>query len=88
MDAALREARTAATKIQNGMARATDLSVADRDAFRAAQSLLSDLRVPLLSALEEYMRCRKLLVDAPLLPEVEEYLRRTRGVRLDCAGRR
>ena len=58
------------------------LSVADRDAFRAAQSLLSDLRLPLLSALEEYVRCRKLLVDAPLLPAVEEYLRRTRGVRL------
>ena len=82
MDSAIGEARTAATKIQNGMARATDLSVADRDAFRAAQSLLADLRVPLLSALEEYVRCRKLLVDAPLLPAVEEYLRRTKGVRL------
>ena len=86
MDTPIGEARTAATKIQNGMARVTDLSVADRDAIRAAQSLLSDLRVPLLSAMEEYVRCRKLLVDAPMLPAVEEYLRRTerRTSRRDC----
>jgi Phage integrase family len=82
MDAAVGEARIAATKIQNGMARAADLSVADRDTYRAAQSLLSELKVPLLSAVEEYVRCRKLLGESPLLPAVEEYLRRTRGVRL------
>ena len=82
MDAAIVEARTAAIKIQNGMAQAADLSVSDRDTFRAAQTLLAPFRVPLLSALEEYVRCRTLLGDSPLLPAVEEYLRRTRGVRL------
>ena len=38
--------------------------------------------VPLVAAIEEYVRCRKLLGDTPLFPAVEEYLRRTRGVRL------
>ncbi len=82
LDAAIREAREAAAQIQNGLARATDLSVADRDTFRAAQAILQELRMPLLSAVEEYARCRKLLGEAPLLPAVQEYLRRTRGVRL------
>ena len=36
----------------------------------------------MLSAVEEYARCGKLLGEAPLLLAVEEYLRRTRGVRL------
>ena len=82
MEAAIAEARTAAIKIQNGMAQAADLSVADRDTLRSAQALLTPFRVPLLSAVEEYVRCRTLLGDSPLLPAVEEYLRRTRGVRL------
>ncbi len=82
MDAAACEARNAAAKIQNGMAKACDLRVADRDAYRAAQRMLAELQVPLLSAVEEYVRCRQILIDAPLLPAVEEYLRRTRGVRL------
>ena len=81
-DTAIGEARAAAARIQSGLARTTDLSVADRDTFRAAQALLREHRVPLLSAIEEYIRCRTLLGEAPLLPAVEEYLRRTRGVRL------
>jgi hypothetical protein len=41
-DAAIGEAKAAASKIQKGLERVADLSVADRDTFRAAQSLLGD----------------------------------------------
>jgi len=71
LDTAIREARAAAAQIQNGLARTSDLSVADRDTFRAAQAMLREHRVPLLSAVEEYTRCRTLLGEAPLLPAVE-----------------
>ena len=38
--------------------------------------------MPLVAAAEDYAQCRKLLGDVPLRSAVEEFLRRTRGVKL------
>jgi len=76
------EARAAATKIQQGLAEAADMRVADRQSYLAANSLLERVSVPLVAAVEEYVRCREMLGGLPLLAAVEEHLRRTRGVRM------
>ena len=82
MERATEEARLAARRIQQGLAETTDLRSADRENYRAAMALLRGSPIPLVTVVEEYVRCRKLLGDAPFFPAVEEYLRRTRGVRL------
>ena len=71
MDAAIVEARTAAIKIQNGMAQAADLSVSDRETLRAAQSLLTHVRVPLLSAVE-VLRHSFISYRLPLVKSAEQ----------------
>jgi len=79
---AKREAKSAAEKIQRGLQSNNDLRPAEREAFLGAQRILKEIDVPLVSAIEEYVRCRKVLGDAPLLASVEEFARRTRGVKL------
>jgi integrase len=78
---ATEEARTAAMKIQQGLAEVADMRVADRHNYVAANSLLQRVSVPLVAAVEEYVRCREMLDGMPLLTAVEDYLRRNRGVR-------
>jgi integrase len=85
LERATEEARLAARKIQQGLAETTDLRPQDRENYLAAVALLRGSPIPLVAAVEEYVRCRKLLGDAPLFPAVEEYLRRTRGVRLGAS---
>ncbi len=79
---AKREAKSAAEKIQRGLQSNNDLRPTEREAFLGAQRILKEIDVPLVSAIEEYVRCRKVLGDAPLLASVEEFARRTRGVKL------
>ena len=79
---AKREAKLAAEKIQRGLQSNNDLRPAERDAFLVAQRILKGVDVPLVSAVEEYVRCRKVLGDVPLLAAVEEFARLTRGVKL------
>jgi hypothetical protein len=78
---ATEEARTAAMKIQQGLAEVADMRVADRHNHLGANSLLERVSVPLVAAVEEYVRCREMLDGMPLLTAVEDYLRRNRGVR-------
>ena len=86
LEKAAEEARLAARKIQQGLAETTDMRPADRENYRAAIAMLRGSPIPLVAAVEEYVRCRKLLGDAPLFPAEEEYLRRTRGVRLGVSA--
>jgi hypothetical protein len=60
------EARTAATKIQQGLAEAADMRVADRQSYLAANVLRDRVSVPLVAAVEDYVRCRELLGGVPL----------------------
>ncbi len=82
LDEAKREAKLAAEKIQRGLQSNNDLRPAEREAFLVAQRILKEIDVPLVPAVEEYVRCRKVLGDVPLLAAVEEFARRTRGVKL------
>lgn len=82
LDDAKREAKIAAANIQKGFQENNDLRPAERDSFLAAVSILKNLSVPLVSAVEEYAECRKRLGDIPLLSAVEEFVRRMNGVTL------
>jgi hypothetical protein len=75
------EARAAATKIQQGLAEVADMRVADRQNYLAANSLPEHVSVPLVAAVEQYVKCVQMLDGMPLLTAVEDYVRRNRGVR-------
>lgn len=82
LDAARAEARTAAQKIQEGMSAINDISPQRRDSLLAAERIVGEFDVPLVTAADEYARCRKRLGGFPLMSAVEEFLRRTSGVKL------
>lgn len=82
LDTAKDEARIAAEKIARGMQADNDLRPQEREAYLAAMRLLAPYKIPLVSVVEEWVRCREKLDEVPLLPAVEEFLRRSRGVSL------
>lgn len=79
LDKAKEEARKVALNIQRGMSHDNDMRPQDREAFKVAHSLVAPLGVPLLTAVEEYVLCRRKLGDVSLLTSVDEYVRRSRG---------
>ena len=79
---AKREARLAAERIMRGMQSQNDLRPAERESYLAAQRILKQIEVPLVAAAEDYVQCRKLLGDVPLRHAVEDFCRRTNGVKL------
>lgn len=82
LDTAKVEAKLAADKIARGMQADNDLKPQEREAYLAAVRMLAPFKVPLVSVVEEWMRCREKLGDTPLMPAVEEFIRRSRGVTL------
>ena len=82
LDEAKHEAKLAAEKIQRGLQTSNDLRPAERESYLAAQRRLKEFDIPLLAAVEEYVKCRERLGNVPLLAAVEEFLRATRGVTL------
>ena len=82
LEQAKREAKLVAEKILCGMQAQNDLRPAERESYLAAQRILGEVETPLVSAIEEYTGCRKLLGEIPLRSAVEEFLRRTNGVKL------
>jgi integrase len=82
LDEAKREAKLAAEKIQRGLSANNDLSTRDREIFHAARNLLQPLGVPMLAAIEEYVRARVVLKDLPLVTAAQEFMRQNEGVRL------
>ena len=60
-DEAKREAQVAARQIAAGLAKATGLSIAEREAYDAAKAILGAAGIPLLSVVEGYAKCRKIL---------------------------
>ena len=81
LEKARREAKLAADNIQRGMALTLDLRPSDREAYHSALNLLKELQVPLVAAVEEYVKCRGLLGGKPLLATVDDYVRRNHAVR-------
>lgn len=82
LDDAKSEAKIAAEKIQRGLQTTNDLRPAEREAYLAAQRRLKGFDMPLLAAVEEYVKCRERLGSVPLLAAVEEFLRSSKGVTL------
>jgi integrase len=82
LEAAKDEAKIAVDKIARGMQADNDLRPQERESYLAAIRLLAPFKMPLVSVVEEWVRTREKLGDTPLMPAVEEYLRRSRGVTL------
>ena len=81
LELAQQEAKLAAEQIHAGLGFTLDLRPSDREAYRSAIHLLESLEVPLVAAVDEYVRCRALLDGKPLLSAVDDYVRRCRNVR-------
>jgi hypothetical protein len=82
IDEAKREAQIVARQIAAVLAKATGLSIAEREAYDAAKAILEAAGIPLLSAVEEYAQCRKILEGKSLLSALSDYAQRTKGVRI------
>lgn len=82
LESAKREARLAAQRIQTGLGQTNDLRPQERESYLAAANILRPLNVPLVLVADEYAKCRQRLGDVPLLTAVDEFLRRTRDVRI------
>ncbi|QYM80692.1 hypothetical protein K0B96_08865 [Horticoccus luteus] len=70
---ALAEARIKVAQLASGRIEGADMSVGDRDELQAARELVKD--VPLLTALQEWLRARD-ITDGNLLPAAEAWAAR------------
>ena len=79
LNAAREEARLLALNIQRGMSSDNDFRPQDREAFRVACAMLEPFGLPLVTAMAEYVQCRRKLGETPLITSVDEHVRRARG---------
>jgi integrase len=70
---AKKEALFVAQRIQSGMQHVTDLKPHERDSFKAAETLLEKLGIPLYAAVEDYVRARTLAGSESLSVMATEY---------------
>ena len=75
LEAAKKEALFVAQRIQSGMQHVTDLKPHERDNYVKATELLAELGVPLVAAVEDYVRARKLADGESLTTVAAEYRR-------------
>lgn len=73
LDDAKKEALFVAQRIQSGMQHVTDLKPHERDSFKAAETLLEKLGIPLYAAVEDYVRARTLAGTESLSVMATEY---------------
>jgi integrase len=73
LDAAKKEALFVAQRIQSGMQHVTDLKPHERDSYKAAETLLEKLGIPLYAAVEDYVRARTLAGSESLSVMATEY---------------
>jgi integrase len=78
--AAKKEALFVAQRIQAGMQHVTDLKPHERDSFKAAEAMLEKSGIPLVAAVEDYLRARELAGTESLAAMAEEYGRHFRKV--------
>jgi hypothetical protein len=79
---ARQEAQMIAKRIHEGMAATNDLDPLQRSAYLAAERLVAPYNIPTFSAVEEYVACRQLLGQVPLMAVVQDFIHRTKGVSL------
>ena len=80
LDEAKKEARFAAQRIQAGMQHVTDLKPHERDAFVAANKLAGQAGLPLVSAMEEFVRAREIAGDLGLAQVAADYMKHFGGM--------
>ncbi len=80
LDAAKKEALFVARRIQSGMQHVTDLKPHERDSFKAAEAMLDKSGVPLVAAVEDYVRARELAGTESLAAMAAEHGRHFRKV--------
>ncbi len=73
LEAARREARFVAQRIQGGLQHVTDLKPHERDSYAKAVELLAELDVPLVAAVEDYVQARKLAGQESVAAIVADY---------------
>jgi hypothetical protein len=73
LDKARKEALFVAQRIQSGMQHVTDLKPHERDTFKTAEALLQKLGVPLVAAVEDYVRARELAGTESLAAMATKY---------------
>jgi integrase len=73
LDAAKKEAQLVAQRIQAGMQYVTDMKPHDRDALVTARQMLESLGIPLVAAVEDYVRSRKIAGTESLSAMATDY---------------
>ena len=73
LDAAKKEGQFVAQRIQGGMQHVTDLKPHERDSFKAAEAMLRKTGIPLVTAVEDYLRARDQAGTESLAGMAEEY---------------
>jgi integrase len=73
LDAAKKEAQLVAQRIQAGMQYVTDMKPHDRDALVTARQMLESLGIPLVAAVEDYVRSRKIAGTESLSAMAADY---------------
>jgi integrase len=73
LHAAKKEAMFVAQRIQSGMQHVTDLKPHERDLFLSARKLANEAGVPLIAALEDYLRARRMAGSESLAAMAAEY---------------
>jgi len=73
LNAAKREAQLVAQRIQSGMQHVTDMKAQDREAYLAACRMIEEFDVPLVSAIEDYVRCRRIAGAESLAAMAADY---------------
>jgi hypothetical protein len=73
LEAAKKEAQFVAQRIQVGMQHVTDLKPHERDSFKAAEAMLQKSGIPLVAAVEGYLRARDLAGTESLAAMASEY---------------
>ena len=73
LEDAKKEALFVAQRIQVGMQHVTDLKPHERDSFKAAEAMLQKSGIPLVAAVEDYLRARDLAGTESLASMAAEY---------------
>lgn len=73
LEEAKKEALFVAQRIQVGMQHVTDLKPHERDSFKAAEAMLQKSGIPLVAAVEDYIRARDLAGTESLAAMAAEY---------------
>jgi hypothetical protein len=73
LEDAKKEALFVAQRIQVGMQHVTDLKPHERDSFKAAEAMLQKSGIPLVAAVEDYLRARDLAGTESLAAMASEY---------------